>query len=482
MAALIRQRWYLLLAAAVGLAVLAGLGRSPLAGPADDTLTVAVSEGPFELQVSGTAVLDARQSVTLSSELPSNSGKLIWLVPDGALVKRGDIVARFDPAAFEAEVRDLERDLADAQAALMQAEAELQLQVQVGREGQAAADQAITSSSLRLKSLSDADRPLRLAQARNDVLAARTAAARAAEEHAAQQEMFEGGFGSRAMVDEAAAAEAEAGSQLALAQRALEVLEKVSLPGEIQQARLELESKQRERRYLEQANLQSLAKQNALLLRARSAVDELAGSVAAARARLALTSLAAPVPGFVVYKKVSVNGETRKVQIGDSVWNRHGFMVIPDMSALVATLNVPEQDVGRVAPGQPARLRPAAYPDLELAGSVESVGALAADGAEGNLFQVRLAVRGADARLRPGMRAEASVVTGRHEDVLRAPVEAVFFDRGEALCFVWSWGAPRRQRVVLGDSDGQYVIVREGLDRGDRLLLTWPAAMAAAAD
>ena len=37
---------------------------------------------------------------------------------------------------------------------------------------------------------------------------------------------------------------------------------------------------------------------------------------------------------------------SRKPQVGDSLWNRHAFAVIPDLSSLVAYADIDEKDIG----------------------------------------------------------------------------------------------------------------------------------------
>lgn len=442
----------------------------------DRPFTVEVTHGGFDVFVVESARLDARQSVTLASELPSNKGKIIWLIEEGTYVEAGEPVARFDPAPFEEELATFERDYRDAKAALAQAEAELQIQIQNGRETVEQTGHALQLARLKLDNLLNADRPLRVSTAKIELQAAKIALERAKQEHAAQREMVREGFGNQNMLQEAEAIEAEKQSAVGLAEQKLELLERVVLPAEIRQAELEIENRARELENSKQLHLHSLAKHNNALARLRNQLEVIEGSLRQAGELLAKTEIRAPVSGFVVYKQIAVSNERRKAQIGDSVWNRHGFIVLPDMSAMVGHVKIREQDIGKIEAGQPVTLKPEAYPGLVLTGRVDLVGTLAADETDrdDNWFQVRIALDEVDSRLRPGMRAQASILTNSFADALRVPIEAVFYEDGLAVCFVWDDDAAKPARVTLGASDGEYVIVETGLEAGQQVLLTYP--------
>jgi RND family efflux transporter MFP subunit len=457
---------------------LGALSLLPASAPAADEkpFTVEVESGGFDVFVVESARLDARQSVTLASELPSNKGKIIWLVDEGTYVNAGDPVARFDPAPFEEELAKIEREYQDARAGLAQAEAELQIQIQNGKETVKQTEHAVEVARVKLNNLKQADQPLRLSGAKIDLQTSRIALERAKQEHAAQREMVAEGFGNDNMLKEAAAIEQEQQSAVKLAEQKLELLQKITLPAEMRQAELEIENRLRELESSKQLHLHSLAKQNNVLVRLRNQLETLGESRDQAQAMLDKTEIRAPVSGFVVYKTIPVSNERRKVQVGDSVWNRHGFIVLPDMSAMVGHVNIREQDIGKLEVGQPVTLQPEAYPGLVLEGSVDLVGTLAAgsEQRDENLFQVRIALNEVDSRLRPGMRAKASILADRFVDVLRVPIEAVFYEDGDAVCFTWDGDEATQQRVTLGSSDGEYVVVDAGLDAGQRVLLTYP--------
>lgn len=450
----------------------------PPAFALEEPFTVTVESGPFELRVVESARLDAGQSVTIASELPSNQGKLIWLAPEGSWVEQGEVIVRFDPTPFEVEVQQLERDFEEATAAQLQAEAELQLQVQQGRETRRQLEQQIALSELKLKSLIEADQPLRIAAAKAELAAAEVDWHDARQELSSQEEMLEAGLGSEGQLAQAKALEGEKRNARELAAERVRIIRDIEIPAERQQAELELAGARKELEHAVQADHHGQARQYAALTRFGHEVERTKQLLEKSRALLGKTEIEAPVSGFVVYHQVSVGNERRRVQVGDSVWNRHGFMVIPDMTTMVADINVRERDIAKLAIGQPVTLWPDAFPDLSLPGQVEFVGTLATEAAAAgsNLFRVRILLDEVDSRLRPGMHARASVLTQQFDDVLRVPVEAVFYDKGEPVCYLWEGGRAIRQTVQVGASDGKQIIVQGGLEAGDRVLLTDPAS------
>ena len=288
--------------------------------------------------------------------------------------------------------------------------------------------------------------------------------------------MVQEGFGNDNMLQEAAAIEQEQQSAVKLAEQKLNLLQSIILPAEMRQADLEIENRTRELESSKQLHLHSLAKQNNVLVRLRNQRETLGEARDQAKAMLDKTEIGAPVSGFVVYKTIPVSNERRKVQVGDSVWNRHGFIVLPDMSAMVGHVNIREQDIGKLEVGQPVTLQPEAYPGLVLEGERRSRRYARGRQRGSRREPVPGAHRAERSRSATAARhARESVDPGqRFVDVLRVPIEAVFYEDGEAVCFTWDDDEATQQRVTLGSSDGEYVVVEAGLDAGQRVLLTYP--------
>lgn len=446
-------------------------------GTASFTPTAPVLSGPFDIEVTESATLDARQSVTLSSDLPSNRAKILYLAEEGAFVRQGDVVARFDPSPFEEDISKLESDIQEARAVLQQGQAEVALLEAESETARNKLAQQYDTARTRLENLQSADIPIRISKAETDLARAQADYSTARQETATEEKLLASGLANKTDVEKARIMEKEKRIALDIARRNYDNLKDTALPSELRQARLAVEHSGKELENQETViRQQSLIRENANIARYRSKLADLEQALAQARNHRERTTLRAPVSGQLLYMKISIANEKRRVQVGDSLWNLQPFAVIPDMSSLVARINVRESDIGKLEPGQRATLYPEAYPNLSLPGHLESIGTLAsvAEGQNASVFEVRIALDGADKRLRPGMSARAVILARHFDQALRVPVEAMFYLDRQAVCFLWNGGDPREVPVVPGDSDGRFIVIESGLEEGQQVMLVFP--------
>ena len=432
-------------------------------------------QGTFDISIIESGILQARRSVTLASELPSNKAKIIFLKPEGATVKPGDVIVKFDKSPFVEEVNKLSGEISDAKAALAQAEEEVQLTIEQGKANNEAMQHDVEVARLNFENLKNADLPIRRLKSRNDHRAAEQKLRQAEKKAGSMKDLLQQGFTKRREYELAKAAINTARAELELATEQDRLLREMIAPGEIRQSELKLA--EMKRKLVEQKKLgqYKLALKNVAMIRLNHRHEVLKNSLMAAEALLDKTILTAPVPGFVVYRTVSVQGEMRKVQVGDSVWQHNGFIVLPDMSEIITDLKVRETDIAQIDVGQSANIRPQAYPNLSLKGRVETIGTLATgEGDEMPRFLVRVAIDSVNAKLRPGMTVRTRIQTARLEDVVRVPVEAVFYSGDQAVSFLWKMNKAEAVAIETGPSDGNFIVITQGLSGGEKLLLHDP--------
>jgi len=172
--------------------------------------------------------------------------------------------------------------------------------------------------------------------------------------------------------------------------------------------------------------------------------------------------LLAPISGHISMVKIAPG---QPVEVADSL------VEIVDLSSVHAVAALPEHLANRVQVGQKARIRATGYPDKEFIAEIEHLGT-EADAASGTI-EVAFHVENPEAILRPGMRAEFSIVTGKREGVMSIPAEAVQGDGGQRFVYIADYElkhAYMKTPVVLGAQNDRMVEVKSGVLPGDQVV------------
>ena len=158
----------------------------------------------------------------------------------------------------------------------------------------------------------------------------------------------------------------------------------------------------------------------------------------------------------------------RSVSVGSVVTPAMDLFLISDLSRLWAIVDVPEDVIGKLRVGMPARLSMNAYPDQPVASRIAKI--LESLDATTRMAKVRLELANPGMRLRPEMYGAAEIETGSAEQAMMLPAEAVQEIRGASVAFVQR--APEVfeiRPVETGRSRDGAIEIRRGLTAGDRV-------------
>jgi RND family efflux transporter MFP subunit len=190
---------------------------------------------------------------------------------------------------------------------------------------------------------------------------------------------------------------------------------------------------------------------------AQAGIDQAQAALQLAQLGVRETQVLAPVDGIVFDRQVSPGalvGPTSPIVV-----------LIPP--ALEVAVNVDEAQLGRVSKGQSVSLQVPAYPGEAFAGSISAV----SPGVDqkSRTASVRIQPRDDAGKLRPGMLAQVSIVTGTQPNALLVPREAVLgtpLPNGPATLVTLDGGRAERTSVRLGLVNDQVVEVSSGLSDG----------------
>lgn len=156
-----------------------------------------------------------------------------------------------------------------------------------------------------------------------------------------------------------------------------------------------------------------------------------------ANAKAASRTVTAPSSGSIVELNAKVGATvTDGMIMGESdTSGGKQCMQIADLSKMKVTVQVGEKDIAKIAVGQSANVTYPAFPDIVSQGTVTAIASVAnSDAANGGgsvTFNVDILIEAPDARLKPGMTAEVSVVTEQLDDVVMVPTMALMTEDGE---------------------------------------------------
>jgi membrane fusion protein, multidrug efflux system len=385
-------------------------GRRPFLVLGGVVLVALLGYGGFEYLTAGRESTDDAQVwadvVPVAARVP---GQILHVsIQENQRVKKGDLIATIDDADYKAKVAQAEAEVASAKAQAAQADAQVSIVMATSTGNLSSAKAAYSGSSVGVASAG-----------------AQVASAQASIVHAEADVRKAEADLNRAK--ELRAANAAPQEQLDNAQATYD-LKQASLT----QARAELTAAQEGKRAAfarvseAAGRVAESAPIDAQIAAARAAADLAAARVVSAQAALELqklqlsyTQIFAPADGIA--SKLAVH-DGQLVGPGQQV-----VQLVPTVTYVLA--NFKETQVGRMRPGQTAKIEIDAYPHRDFEGKVESVSGgtgasfslLPADNASGNFVKVvqRVPVRiawvnpPADVTLRAGLSVDAVVEVGQ---------------------------------------------------------------------
>jgi RND family efflux transporter MFP subunit len=182
----------------------------------------------------------------------------------------------------------------------------------------------------------------------------------------------------------------------------------------------------------------------------------------------------APFPGVITVKNAQV-GEMISPLSAGGAGTRTGIGTLVDMESLEIEVDVNENFINRVQPGQRVEAVLNAYPDWRVPSSVIAV-IPTADRSKATV-KVRIRIETRDPRIIPDMGVRVSFLTEERPAEAEAPkgvmvpAEAVKDEGGTQVVFVIAGDTVERRAVSVGGKRGAQVQVLSGVSGGEKVAL-----------
>ena len=160
-----------------------------------------------------------------------------------------------------------------------------------------------------------------------------------------------------------------------------------------------------------------------------------------------------------------------QAHLGAPVEPDTALMEILDLSTVWITAKIPQHDASVLKEGLTAKIRVAAIGDKELTAKFLRLGV----GANAQLGTVDaiFSLPNPNNELRPGMRAELSLIVAQRDSVLSIPRAALQGDRTNRFVFIKDYEIANtfvRVPVIIGDQNNERIEITSGLYPGDEVV------------
>jgi HlyD family secretion protein len=202
------------------------------------------------------------------------------------------------------------------------------------------------------------------------------------------------------------------------------------------------------------------------IAQAQISIDQAAAQLDQAQLNYDRTILRAPFAGVI---------SGLNIEAGQRVSAGVPLVELVDVSPLSIVGEIDEIDVRAVEEGLPAQVEMDALPNSLLDAEVMQ---LASAGQEQNgrvSYEIRLHLNSADARIRPGMTAEANIIVQQIAEVMTVPNRYIQLDRERGVFFVNVLMADdtlEARDVTVGTRGDDYTEILSGVQLGETLAFT----------
>lgn len=234
---------------------------------------------------------------------------------------------------------------------------------------------------------------------------------------------------------------------------------------EVRRARANLDKLEQEYRRNRELLERNLVSEDTVQ-RQRHELASLRASLELSELQLSYTRIRAPIDGVV---------SERLIKAGNMVSQNEVLFRITDFDPLLARMHVPERELGRLAPGQPAHLTVDALPGEDFKGHVDRISPVVDP--ESGTFRVTVRIETGLDRLKPGMFGRLRIIHETRDGAVLVPTEALMHDDGKASLFVVEDGTAKRRTVTTGYREDDRTEIREGVAPGEQVVVVGQATL-----
>lgn len=476
-------QYAVLVATAVFIVLGGGLFLMTSRGDSGQTQAVFTAQrGPLTISVLESGTIKAKEQVIIKNEVEGRTS-IIYLIEEGTRVQKGDLLVELDASSLLDTKIDQEIRVQNAEAAYINSKENLAVVKNQAESDKDAAQLTLDFAREDLNKYQEGEYPNQLKDAEAKIKLAEEELERAQDTFEWSKKLWEEKYISEneQQADELAVTRRQLDLDLAIGSR--DLLRDYTYPRQIKQLESDI-------RQAEMALERTLRKANADVVQAEADLkakeaeyNRQKDKLAKLEDQLKKTKLYAPADGLVIYatsaRRGGFRGSQEPLDEGQEVLERQELIYLPIGSSSIAEVNVHESSLKKVHSGLPAIVTVDALPGKQFLGKVEFIAPLPDAQSmwmnpDLKVYNTQITLEGEDSSLRTGMSCKAEIIVEQYKDTLFVPVQSVLRVNGEPTVYVVKGSSIESRRVQTGLDNNRMIRIIEGLQEGDKVLLTPP--------
>ncbi|MEK7485433.1 MAG: hypothetical protein AABZ60_13995, partial [Planctomycetota bacterium] len=160
------------------------------------------------------------------------------------------------------------------------------------------------------------------------------------------------------------------------------------------------------------------------------------------------------------------------ITVGKEMWNGYTFLTIPDESSFVVDTWIVEEYRHKIKEGLDAKVTLEAMPELKFDGKITQIESFAKENRGGlKTYKTQVTLTGSDSHMVSGMSVSVEIIAEILEDTLVVPIEAVFSEENQTICYVRIPQGTEKRIVKTGKSNDNFAQILEGLTETEEVSL-----------
>jgi len=452
--------------------------------------TFTVRQGPLTISVIQSGTIHALEQEIIKSEVEGQT-TIIFLIPEGTIVKKGDLLVQLDASKLEDNLVDQQIRVQNAEAAFIRARENLAVVKNQAKSDISKAELDLQFAREDVPQYVEGEYPKEEKELQSRIKLAEEELERATEKLEWSQRLFEEKYISQTELEADRLTLHRAKLDLELSKTSLSLLKDYTSKRRLAQLNSDVEQAEMA---LERVKLRTGADivQAEAELRANEAeFHQEQSKQAKIEEQITKTKIVASREGLVVYATSAQAGRhgrsVEPLDEGQSVRERQELIYLPTANAMMAEIQLHESNLDKVKIGMPVVVTVDAVPGKTFAGHVAKIAPLPDARSmwmnpDLKVYPTRINLEGDNRGLHTGMSCQAEIVIDQYTEATYVPIQAVLQIGHQPTVYLRKGNGMEPQPVEIGLDNNRMIRVVSGLEPGQEVVLTPPLEDAATPD